>query len=247
MFWNKKKKLPITEEDKVWIDEDLNWLRTEFGEEHFMEIKTITPTKDFYNRNFDGTKKDAEFILERTMELMSIKNIDIKLEFFSDGIVKSENGTILTTPADINGKWESAAGTYEINEKEVIIAIETEQLKDPISLIATMSHELSHQILLGENRIEENDEYLTDLTAITYGFGIFIGNSRFSFSQFSTNEGFGWKSSNQGYLPEQIIAYYMALLSKERNEKIEYSKFLKPTIKKYFEKSYEYLTKDKTE
>ena len=47
MFWNKNKKLPITEEDKIWVDEDLNWLRAEFGEEHFMEIRTVTPTKDF--------------------------------------------------------------------------------------------------------------------------------------------------------------------------------------------------------
>ena len=34
MFWNKKKKLPITKEDKIWVDEDLKWLRAEFGEEH---------------------------------------------------------------------------------------------------------------------------------------------------------------------------------------------------------------------
>ena len=69
MFWNKKKKLPITEEDKIWVDEDLNWLKTEFGKEHFMEIRTVTPTKDFYERTFNGTEKDAEFILERTMEM----------------------------------------------------------------------------------------------------------------------------------------------------------------------------------
>ena len=134
-----------------------------------------------------------------------------------------------------------------MKENEIIISIETQQLKDPISLIATISHELSHQILLGENRIEENDEFLTDLTAITYGFGIFIGNSRFKFSQFSTNGGFGWQSSNQGYLPEQIIAYSMAWLSKERNEKTDYSKFMKQSVKKYFEQSFEYLEKEETE
>jgi hypothetical protein len=247
MFWNRKKKLPITEEDRIWINEDLSWLRTEFGEEHFKEIKTVTPTKKFYERTFDGTEKDAEFILERTKELMSIKNIEIKLEFFTDGIVESENGGTLTTPADINGEWESASGTYEKKENETIISIETNQLKDPISLIATISHELSHQILLGENRIEENDEFLTDLTAISYGFGIFIGNSKFNFSQFSTNGGFGWQSSNQGYLPEQIIAYSMAWLSKERNQKTDYSKFMKKSVKKYFEQSFEYLEKEETE
>ncbi len=243
MFWNKKKKLPITKEDKVWVDEDLNWLRTEFGEEHFMEIRTVTPTKDFYERTFDGTEKDAKFILERTMELMNIQDADIKLEFFSDSPIEMADGTILTTPANINGSWESASGTYQQTENETIISIERGQLKNPISLIATISHELSHQILLGENRIEENDEFLTDFTAIAYGFGIFIGNSRFQF----TSQGFGWQSSSQGYLPEQIIAYAMAWLSKERNEEIDFSQYLNKSMKKYFEQSFEYLTEQKTE
>ena len=240
MFWNKKKKLPITKEDKVWVDEDLNWLKTEFGQEHFMEVQTVTPTKDFYERTFDGTEKDAEFILERTMELMNIQNVDIKLEFFSNSPIEMADGTILTTPADLNGSWKSASGTYEQTENGTIISIETGQLKNPISLIATISHELAHQILLGENRIEENDEFLTDFTAIVYGFGIFIGNSRFQFS----SQGFGWQSSSQGYLPEQIIAYAMAWLSKQRNEKTEYSKYLNKSMKKYFDQSFEWLTEN---
>ncbi len=243
MFWNKKKKLPITEEDKVWVDADLNWLRTEFGQEHFMEIRTVTPTKDFYNRTFNGTEKDAEFILERTMELMNIRKVEIKLDFFSDQPIEMEDGTILTTPADIDGSWISASGTYEQTRDETIIRLERGQLKNPISLIATISHELAHQILLGENRIEENDEYLTDFTAITYGFGIFIGNSRFNFSSFSTNGEFGWQSGSQGYLPEQIIAYAMAWLSNERKEKFDYQLYLNKSMKKYFEQGVEYLTK----
>lgn len=247
MFWNKKTKLPITKEDKIWVDEDLDWLRTEFGEEHFMEIRTVTPTKDFYDRDFDGTEKDAEFILERTMELMSIRNTEIKLEFFSDQPIEMTDGTILTTPADIHGNWDSASGTYQQTENETIISIETGQLKNTISLIATISHELSHQILLGENRIEENDEFLTDFTAITYGFGIFLGNSRFNFSSFNTNDGYGWKSSSQGYLPEQIIAYAMAWLSNERNEKTDYSQHLNKSMNKYFEQSINYLTEQKAE
>lgn len=242
MFWNKKKKLPITEEDKVWIDNDLNWLRTEFGEDHFMDIQTVTPTKEFYDRTFDGTEKDAEFILKRTMELMNIRDTEITLEFFSDQPIEMADGTILTTPADSNGSWSSASGTYQQTENETIIAIERGQLKNTISLIATISHELSHQILLGEHRIEENDEFLTDLTAITYGFGIFIGNSRFQF----TSQGFGWESSSQGYLPEQVIAYAMAWLSNERNEKTEYRTYLKKSMRTYFKQSLEYLTAQKT-
>ncbi len=243
MFWNKKK-LPITEEDRIWIDEDLNWLRTELEEDHFLEIQTVRPTKDFFNRDFDGTEKDAEFILERAADLMKIEGVNIRLEYFSDDPIYMDDGNILSTPEDMDGSWESAAGTYEETEEGVVISIETGQLKNPISLIATIAHELSHQILLGEDRIEENDEFLTDLLAITYGFGIFLGNSRFTNSTFFTNGGEGWQTQSQGYLPEQIMAYAMARLSLERNEETDYIEFMDKSLKKYFLQSLEFLKKE---
>lgn len=87
---------------------------------------------------------------------------------------------------------------------------------------------------MGENRIQENDKYFTDLTAIAYGFGISIGNTRFNFFSFSTNGEFGWQSSGQGYLPELIIVYAMAWLSNQRNEKTVYNQFLDKSIKNHF-------------
>ncbi|MEL7270374.1 MAG: hypothetical protein AAGL34_12435 [Bacteroidota bacterium] len=240
MFWIRKKKLPITKADQIWVEDSLQWLRTELGEELFMKIETVTPTSDFYDRTFDGTEDDARFILERTKELMGLKKTRVKLRFFSDSPIEMADGTVLTTPADIEGKWNSAAGTFEQKRGKTIISIERRQLKNPISLIATIAHELTHEILLGQNRIDENDEYLTDLTAIAYGFGIFIGNSRFEFSA----SGFGWQSSGQGYLPEQVIAYAMASLSKKRNEKTDYTQFLDKSLKKYFDQSSAWLAKN---
>ncbi|WP_459212506.1 hypothetical protein [Aquimarina rhabdastrellae] len=244
MFWKKKIKLPITLEDKEWIDEDLKWLKTNFGEVHFNEIRTITPTKDFYNIDFTGKEEDAQRVLERTKELMAIKDVDIKLDFFSDQPVYMDDGSILSSPADVSGAWSSATGIYQNKDGEIKISIEREMLRKPIALIATIAHELAHQILLGENRIEENDEFLTDLTAIVYGFGIFIGNSRFNFSSFSTNKGNGWSMSNQGYLPEQIIAYAIAKLSIERKEEIEYVEYFNETMKKFFLQSITYLEQE---
>ena len=162
MFWKKKIKSPVTTEDEEWLNSDLGWLKDVLSEPHFLEIKTVTPTKDFYNRDFTEIEDDAQFVLKRTKELMCIENDKIKLEFFDDSPVEMDDGSILTTPADINGNWESAAGLYEKKENNTIIYIEKQQLKNPISLIATIAHELSHVILLGEKIIKENDEYLTD-------------------------------------------------------------------------------------
>ena len=47
-------------------------------------------------------------------------------------------------------------------------------------LIATMSHELAHEYLIGQGRIsgeEEDHEQLTDLLAVFLGFGVMLANS----------------------------------------------------------------------
>ena len=242
MFWNKKIKSPVSQADEEWLNSDLTWLREAFSEEHFHQIRTITPTTDFYNRTFDRTEEDAYFILERTKELMSIQNDNIELTFFSNSPTEMQDGSMLSTPSDnAMGSWGGAAGTYERSDGKVIIAIEISQLNDTISLIATIAHELAHEILLGEGLLEENDEFLTDLTAIFYGFGLFLGNSSFRVMQRNTAFGSEWGFSSQGYLPEQVIAYVMAWLSFERNEELYYAQYLNKSLKKYVEQAYRYL------
>ena len=171
---NKKIKSPVSGADEEWLNADLTWLRETFSEEHFHQIRTITPTVDFYDRTFSGTEDDAYFVLERTKELMAIQNDHIKLTFFDNQPTYGEDGSMLSTPSDnIQGSWDAAAGTYEqTKEGETVISLDLGQLKDPIALIATIAHELAHVILLGEGYLEENDEFLTDLTAIFYGYGL---------------------------------------------------------------------------
>lgn len=243
MFWNKKIKSTVSEADEKWLNESLTWLRETFQEEHFQGIQTITPTKNFYNRTFDRTENDAYFILDRTKELMAIDNDEIQLEFFSNSPTILEDGSMLSTPSDnVEGSWKSAAGTYEQKEgKEVVLSIEIEQLNNTMSLIATISHELAHEILLGEGWTEENDEYLTDLTAIFYGFGVFLGNSQFMMSSFGNGVESGWETRSQGYLPQQVIAYAMAWLSFERGEELHYTQFLSKSMKKFVEQNWKYL------
>jgi|GEM_PF-728032 len=247
MFWKKKPKLPITPEDQIWLEESLTFLKESLGEERLLAIKTVEPSKVFFERDFDGSEKDAEFILARCQELMYIPEGKVELEFYSEEAHYLEDGTLLSSSADIFGKSSGAAGTYQKKGGKSVIRIERGQLKHPDSLIATISHELAHEKLLGENRIIENDEYLTDLTAIAFGFGIFIGNAKFQFESGQGN-GFGWQMKSQGYLPEPIIAYAMASLALKKKEiSFEFSKYLNASINKFFEQSLEYLQSDQNQ
>lgn len=241
MFWSKNVKLPVTEEDKNWVEEALLSLAGEFGEDYFKDISIILPNRKFYDCDFSCIEGDAEFVLEQTKIYMDIENVDFKLCYFSDQSVEMQDGTPLTTQADLNGEWNSAAGIYEQTDEGTTIYIERSLLKNPSGLIATMAHELSHYILLGEGRISDNDEYLTDLVAIAYGFGIFTGNSRFEFDRYSTGQGSGWRAASRGYLPEQVIAYAMAWLSVYRNEDTSWKGLLSAQMLKYFEQSMKYI------
>jgi hypothetical protein len=242
LFWNKKIKPPVTEEDRHWIEEGLLLLKDEFGEEHFKSLETILPNRQYYDIEFSGKEEDAVFVLNQTKIYMEIE-AEMTLKFFSDEPVLMQDGSILTTPADIYGKWNSAAGLYDDNGVKTTIIIERSQLKDPVSLIATIAHELSHYILLGEGRTDINDEYLTDLVAVAYGFGIFLGNSRFKHSTFNTNGGSGWQMQSSGYLPEQVVAYAMAWLSVYRDEEPVWKNLLNASMLKYFEHSMEFINK----
>jgi len=241
MFWKKKTKLPVTPQDQIWVEESLSFLKDILGEERLLAVKTVEPSKAFFNRDFDGTEADAQFILEYCQELMDIEKGKVSLEFYSEENRYLDDGTLLSTTADIMGRSYGAAGTYQQKDGKSLIQIAREQLKHTESLIATISHELAHEKLLGEHRIIENDEYLTDLVAIVYGFGIFIANSKFQF-QSGMNDGFGWQMQSQGYLPEQVIAYAMASLALKKEEKtFDYTKFFDSAVKKFFEKSLTYL------
>lgn len=101
---------------------------------------------------------------------------------------------------------------------------------------------MSHLILLGEGRLEKNDEELTDLNTIAMGFGIFTANSTFKFEQWRGTSHQGWQASRQGYIPEQVSAYGLALLANyQRTDKLDWTQYLNSSIRKMFNKNMEYL------
>ncbi len=241
MFWKRKPELPITLEDQLWVEESLTFLKESLGRASLLKISTVTPTKDFFNLDFNGSEADAQLVFERCLDIMNISREKVLLEFYSEENRYLDDGTLLSTSADSMGRSSKAAGTFQKKGGKAIIRIEKGQLKNLEDLIATISHELAHEKLLGEHRILENDEYLTDLTAIAFGFGIFIANAKFQF-QSGQGGGFGWRIQSQGYLPEQISAYAMASLSLKKNEDVEdYKDYLDKSVQKYFERSLAYL------
>jgi hypothetical protein len=135
-----------------------------------------------------------------------------------------------------------AAGLWE----EGIVHIERGCLDRPEVLVGILAHELAHQRLLGEGRIDPSrfdNELLTDLTAIFHGFGVFLANN----PRRSTGELGYWPKSSlrkPEYISEPMAGYAMAHLAWFRDEvRPQWARSLKWAMRGVFHQGLRYLQK----
>ncbi|BDD05542.1 hypothetical protein [Aureibacter tunicatorum] len=243
-----KVKSTVTPEDKEWIEDAFLWFENVYGAKFLKSIQIIEPTQDFFNYTFTQSEDDAHYLMGRICEIMHIDQRLIELYFFNDAPMEFEQEGIYTTsnPDDTGKKNHWALGEFSQKENgKFQIGIELKELQNPESLISTMAHELSHFKLLADNRIDGNDEELTDLNCIIFGFGIFLSNSIFSFQQWQGASFGGWETKRSGYIPEQVATYAMALLQNYQQGDDSWSKYLNNSVKKMYDKNIRYLRKTK--
>jgi hypothetical protein len=242
MFWNRKAKSPISEEDEDWIVASYHWFEQAFGFS-LNESEIYLPTKQFIDFEFTGTEEDAVNTIGLVAEKMNIDASSIEYYFFEEfqpidftdeGVYANyEEGTKL-----VDGEYSKVVdGLYQIG-------IEKSLLKRPEKLIAIIAHELAHIKLLGEEKLEHNDEPLTDLSASLFGFVIFLANNSISkMDTWSGNSHTGWRINGAGgYLHYKVYGFLIAFWMSERKEKNpDWFKFLDNEILSVVKKSLNYL------
>ena len=109
-------------------------------------------------------------------------------------------------------------------------------------MVATLAHELAHIKLLGENRIEANDEKLTDLTTLIFGMGIF--NANVAFQTISDIDSIGWRK--MGYLTQMEWGYGLSLLAYLRDETTpNWIEYLQLSVKEDFQQGERFIENNK--
>jgi hypothetical protein len=242
MFF-KKKKLSVTPEDKAWIEEAFCWFEAQYSREYLKEVPILAPIKRLFPVNYTGTLENAHELVAQVAHYMYIDDADIKVSFFNSQGVDLGSGLTTTSTLAIEKFVQGAAGYFQhIGHREFEISLDTALLGNSTNLIAVIAHELSHLVLLGDGRLEENDEFLTDLNCIAMGFGVFTCNSIFTFERISNQQWEGWRAQRSGYIPEEVATYALALMAHyQGKEDISWSQYLKPSPLKMFERNMEYL------
>ncbi len=234
MFFVRPKR-SVTTEDKEWIEDAFLWFEEQHGREFLKNVSIVEPTREFFPIDFKGTRDDVRALTDLVCEYMQIKDVEIELKYFTDRNLEVTSGIFVTRDKNAPGY---TLGNYSVRQGKIVIGIEESLMNDPLGLVAVLAHELSHQVLLGEGRIEKNDEYLTDVNTIAMGFGIFTTNSVFQFKA-SFN---GWMVGKRGYIPVEVATYALALLvNYQQLGDLRWTQYLVPNARRMFNRNLKYL------
>lgn len=235
-FKNKNNGCPIPEDTRIWMENALIWLINQFGEQKILTVKTLVPSQEDFPIQFNGTKQVAYDVLPIVAQKMDIEPSRINLDFYNEQLLQIKGDAGFTLYGQQYEDQNYSSGLYggKNHDGKFSIALEIGQLKEPDKIIATLAHEIAHIKILGEGRLKENDEYLTDLVTVFFGFGIFNANAAFKFYTDADK----WAYSKQGYLTQQEWGYALALYAYIRSEKKpDWIKYLTPNIQSDFKKS----------
>lgn len=237
---------PIDPEMRLWMENAFLWLATQFGHDNIATKPMLHPTPEHFPIRYNGSKESLIKTAEIVAGQMEIDIDDINLDSYEQNIQEfsGDFGHRMWTQVDKESDETLAAGLYfgKNEHGKYDIFIERKNLSDPETLVATLAHEFSHIKILGEKRLDYNDEQLTDLTPVVFGLGIFNANS--AFKEHKSFDSYGHNST--GYLKQREWGYALALYAYFRQEKnSDWIKYLTPNIKSDFKKSMDYINANK--
>lgn len=227
-------KAPLAFREKAWVEMRLRWLAERFGTKRLTQCRMILPDDLDGDEPFDGSSEAARRLFERICGFMEVVPSQVALEFAPDE------------------QMVGRAGEYDGTQK--IVRVAERLLQTPDNLAATFAHELAHHILLtqfSQDLLENNGdvEWVTDLTPIIFGLGIYAANATVHDKSETSGQMHFWHISRHGYLPARMIGYAMALLIKlSEQTDIRWMQWLRGDASDTLLKSLEYLdaTNDST-
>ena len=230
-FGGRQTECPVEPDMQGWVDGRFAWLQEQFGEDVPRTIQVMLPTPQFFPDAYGGRLEDAQAMLNRIATHMGTPPERFALYLF---------------------KGEGAAGLYHRprrsdngGDARAAIGIEESQLTEPMSLVATLAHEIGHELLLGQNRLqgdEQDHEPVTDLLTVFFGMGIFSGNAAFDDKAWSDGTFHHWRVKRQGYLNQTTFGYAMARFAFTRGEFApKWMKHVRPDVRVHLKNGLKHL------
>lgn len=213
--------IPVAEE-RQWLGASLRELIDRAGWEQFLRAPILRPSPHYFPDRWNGTVADVHRLTQRLMHHAGLGQYSFSLSAFEEDQDAYDRGT--------------AGWFYGIEDHRCFFGVNVRQLKDPEAAVGVMAHEVAHAWRTVHELVEDDrdtEEFLTDLTTIYLGFGIFTANNTDRYRSYGDVRATYWSVSSAGYLPPPAMSWVLALQAHARNEE-EVGDDLEPNQKQSF-------------
>jgi len=203
--------LPTTEEQK-WLVSRLADLIASRGAGQFVDMPLVEPTREFFPDPWTFSHEGLDRLVRRLMQYAGLRELDATVGTYVEMDAAGRSASQDHVP--------STSGLFMgIDGGRCLFAFNEQAPADAEFMAGVMCHEVAHAYRefhgLARSAIREEEELLTDLTAVYLGFGILAANNSFRYRTAGWNAG-AWatfSSSVQatGYLPSQAFAFVLAI------------------------------------
>jgi len=194
----------------AWHLDNFAWLVREFNVGEFEQSRLILPKPGYFT--IDGEQGHALALRIFNQVKIHCGMIDWEVDLVPDRNPLAEAAPL---SAVMVAPKKHALGTFAAGGNSIQISYVPSLLKRPERFIATMAHELAHYLLATAHTAppcaDDEMEFLTDLTAVYLGFGVFLANTRFEFEAIHDGPMQGWRMGHSGYLPEADLIFALAM------------------------------------
>jgi hypothetical protein len=218
---------PVETDRKVWTERRFAWFVERFGAKRVLNARVILPTPEFFPDAYTGDEPSARRVYERVCGYMDVDPKSLELHVVDDE------------------QMIGAVGLYDQRFGRVFVA--RAQLEDPTRLIATIAHEVAHDILLRGGHLtgdEPDHEHATDLLPAFFGIGIFAANGTLRETVSRIGPESWWSISIQGYLSGFEHGYALACFARARGERSPaWGKYLRADPRGCLDRALKFLKK----
>jgi hypothetical protein len=198
-------------EEQEWLIGALAGLVAQRGEESLVARPLVQPTSKFFPDSWSFSEEGLDRVVRRLMQFAGLGHLGIVIEVFTDE--QWEERT-----AD-SPRGNAAALFFGIKAGSCWFGFNADSPADEEYMAGVMAHEVAHAYRLHhqipEAETREEEELLTDVTAVYLGFGILAANNSHRYRSAGWNDGWtsyqSWSTNQAGYLTPQAFAFLLAL------------------------------------
>lgn len=217
-MWPFKTQSTLSLEDEEWQIQTWRWLLDVLGgREDLKRQLFVQPTPEFFPPTESTGHDRALHVFQTVRNLMGMEQWQCQVAAQPEAPDPRVSETAFL-------QWENArnqpGGTFGIEGDEVLITYDPKLIDDPVALVATFAHELSHYLLASKSEPPggwDNHEFCTDLCVVYTGFGLFGAATAFRY--YSGTQGWGYQRS--GYLTQAEWTFALAVFFALRGQYVE--------------------------